>query len=105
MELEREQIEEMPHDEFQQYWLSLVKKDAETDEYCKELLDTITRIIDTKDYSHLYYVMQSYDKVVKEWEKLKYGTTYKSEREYPFWCYCMGSTDTLMKDLFLEKSK
>lgn len=84
MEYEYEKIAEMSHDEFQQYWLSLAKKDAETDKYAKELLEMTIEIIDKKDYSHLYYAMQSYDQVVKMFQELKYGMKYESKREVPF---------------------
>ncbi len=91
----------MSHDEFQKYWLILTKKDAETDTYCKEVLDRVISIIDEKDYSHLYDMMCSYDKIVKRYDELMSGKKYKYG-EHPFWCYVFGSTDLLMKDLTCE---
>lgn len=87
--------------EFQQYWLSLAKRDAETDVYENEILKTTISIIEEKNYSHLFYLLKKYDKYVKMYQELKYGVKYKDDR-YPFWCYCLGSTDVIIKDLPFE---
>lgn len=95
MEIEQKKIEDMTHEEFQQHWLSLAKKDAETDRYCADILDMAINIIDTKDYSHLYRLLESYDEVMKEYVTLKTGTKYENPKDYPFWSYCIGLFDKI----------
>lgn len=84
-------IKDMTNEEFQQYWLDLAKKDAETNPYDAELLDMITRIIDTKDYSNLFYSFRAYDRVVKALEKNRITDIPKIEEwDMPFWANCFG---------------
>lgn len=83
-----EEIAAMSHAEFQEHWLNLSEKYAKVDPYCKELLEMAKKIIDEKDYSHLYNLLEAYDRVFKELMGLQHGIKYK-DREYPFWCYAL----------------
>lgn len=83
-------IKDMTHEEFQQHWLELARKDAETNKYDAELLRMITEIIDKKDYSHLFYAFMSYDRFVKAVEKEKITDIPEiKEGDLPFWSYCL----------------
>lgn len=86
-----QEVLKMSHDEYQQYWLGLLREDAETNQYDAELLKTITRIIDEKDYSHLFYSFQSYDRVVKALEKNNITDIPAiKDGDLPFWCYALS---------------
>lgn len=81
-------------EEWNAYYLSIAEKQAESDEYFREILKSAKRIIDEKDYSGLVRIYENYDKLVKEqYDKVSQEAGISPERkwadlELPYWCYC-----------------
>lgn len=57
---------------------------AEKDEYAKAILDTVTNIIDNKNYTQLYLILENYDAKVRFWEN-ENGIP-MPDFGLPFWC-------------------
>lgn len=88
-------------DEWNRYYLHLAEKQAETDEYFREILRASKRMIDEKDYSGLVAVYQNYDKLVKEMYDRQLDSAGVAQKErwkdltLPFWCYyCCEASDS-----------
>lgn len=69
---------------YQIEWLRQAKELAETDEYTREILKTVTDIIENKDYTRLYLIIMEYDRKVKLWANEK-GIP-MPDFGLPFWC-------------------
>lgn len=80
-------------EEWNAYYLSLAEKQAETDEYFREILKSAKRMIDGKNYSGLVKMNENYDKLVKEhYDRIAKEAGITSVRkwvdlELPYWCY------------------
>lgn len=69
---------------YQIAWLQKAKELAETDEYTREILKTVTDIIENKDYTRLYLIIMEYDRNVKFWANA--NVIPMPDFGLPFWC-------------------
>lgn len=87
-------------EEWNAYYLSIAEKEAESNEYFREILNTSKRIIDEKDYSGLVKMQQNYDELVKakldraaEKSGISSGQKW-ADLELPYWCYACTAPST-----------
>lgn len=90
-------------EEWNAYYLSVAEKQAESDEYFREILKSARRTIDEKDYSGLVAIHKNYDQLVKEqYDRCAEKEGIKSDRkwkdlELPYWCYSLCNTSRSWK--------
>lgn len=76
--------DENVHAQYQNEWLKQAKELAEIDEYTREILETVTDIIDNKKYTRLYLILKNYDAKVRLLAK-ENGIP-MPDFGLPFWC-------------------
>lgn len=72
------------HEEYQNWYHSAMRKEAENDPYTREILSSVEHIIEEKDYSQLFAIMKNYDTLVKE------RSNNVNDMKLPYWCYGFG---------------
>lgn len=80
-------------EEWNEYWMKLCRKEAETDRYTEEILKITEQIIENKEYSHLFAIMRNYDELVKgnvNRYRKENGLEPLERQELPYWCYAFG---------------